>query len=172
MRRWQATAMYDPNTDLYTVLGLNETTDGDAIRQAHRVHIMAIHPDLNVSADATRRSAALNAARDVLLDPARRQQYDTARLLWRLQQALNPPPSVPPVVVQSAVQVPVAPAASTSPPVAETPVPTGFGQVEGMAQRFEWYVKVPVASPAQAFFRGMFMGFDFLLAAHRAGREP
>lgn len=173
MHRWPLNPMYDPRTDLYQLLGVSDAADADTIRQAHRKHIQAVHPDHNGSIEATRRSATLNAARDLLLDPAKRKQYDAARLLWQFQQTWIPQPSarpVPPIAVPPAGHSPVTPAASTSPPMVAPAPMTGFGQVDGFEQRVERYFTTPPASPTQAVLRGMLLGLDILATAHRAGR--
>lgn len=162
--------MYDPRADLYILLGVSDITDDGVIRQAHRTRILGVHPDHNGSTDATRTTAALNAARDILLDPSKRQKYDEARSLWHLQMAPK----------YQSVTTPVPTAAPTPSPVTPTPQPVvtpspmanfGFGRVEGFEQRVESYFKTPPASPVEAFFRGVLLGFDVLATANRAGRE-
>ena len=66
-------------TDLYSVLGVEPEATADELRSAYRARARALHPDVNASGDAAAQMAAVNAAYEVLADPARRQEYDRAR---------------------------------------------------------------------------------------------
>jgi curved DNA-binding protein len=63
--------------DHYATLGLDRRCTIAQIRAAYRVLAKRHHPDVNEGApDATERAVALNAAHEVLSDPARRRAYD------------------------------------------------------------------------------------------------
>lgn len=67
--------------DPYTLLGLLPDAPAEAIRQAYRRQAALIHPDRQPparKAAAAEQMRQLNAARDLLLDPARRRAYDQA----------------------------------------------------------------------------------------------
>ena len=63
--------------DLYGLLGVRPDAPEAAIRAAYRRQIRTSHPDLNPEvSDAASRTARLNVAAKVLLDPALRRTYD------------------------------------------------------------------------------------------------
>ena len=65
------------NEDHYATLGLDRRCTAAQIRSAYRLLSKRFHPDLNPdSAEALARSQALNAAHEILSDPARRRAYD------------------------------------------------------------------------------------------------
>jgi curved DNA-binding protein len=73
----------------YAVLGLDRNCSGSQIRDAYRLLAKRYHPDLNHNSAAAReRTQILNAAYEVLSDPARRRDYD--RELDRASQAAAP----------------------------------------------------------------------------------
>lgn len=79
--------MDTPELKPYDVLGLDPDCTDDQIRSAYRLLAKQYHPDVNRgSAEAVRQTQRLNAAYEVLGDPARRQAYDRARA------AAAPPP--------------------------------------------------------------------------------
>ena len=64
--------------DHYATLGLDRRCTDTQIRAAYRVLAKQHHPDVNGgSRDAMARTQELNAAYEILSDPARRQAYDT-----------------------------------------------------------------------------------------------
>lgn len=66
-----------PEPTHYAVLGLDRHCTAAQIRAAYRRLARQHHPDLNPhSPDASRRTQALNAAHEILGDPARRRAYD------------------------------------------------------------------------------------------------
>lgn len=68
-----------PAFDIYAELGIASSADRLEIRAAYRRAAKSAHPDVADAADATgatARMARINAARDVLLDPGRRADYD------------------------------------------------------------------------------------------------
>lgn len=82
--------MNSPDTDHYATLGLNRRCTLAQIRAAYRLLAKQHHPDVNGgSAEATERAKELNAAHDVLSDPARRRAYD--RTLAEREKTAPPP---------------------------------------------------------------------------------
>ncbi len=64
-------------TDLYDVLGVARDADDDQIKRAYRQLARKHHPDVaQDKADAEHRFKEINAAYQVLSDPAKRAQYD------------------------------------------------------------------------------------------------
>lgn len=79
-----------PDTDHYATLGLDRRCTLAQIRAAYRLLAKRHHPDVNGgSAQATEQAKALNAAHEVLSDPARRRAYD--RELAEGEAASRPP---------------------------------------------------------------------------------
>jgi len=60
----------------YTTLGLERDCTEAQIRSAYRILAKQQHPDLNPSPEAVRHTQALNAAYEILSDPACRRAYD------------------------------------------------------------------------------------------------
>jgi len=71
----------DITKDYYAILGLVPSAEETVIRAAYKALAHRYHPDRNQShaAEAGRKMAELNEARDALLDPIKRKQYDQAR---------------------------------------------------------------------------------------------
>ena len=67
------------NTDLYAVLGVGATADGDAIARAFRGKAKQLHPDTNDAPDAAARFNELVVAYDVLSNHRTRREYDAGR---------------------------------------------------------------------------------------------
>ena len=66
--------------DHYATLGLDQRCTAAQIRTAYRLLAKRLHPDVNGhSAEATQRIQDLNAAFEILGDPARRRTYDLER---------------------------------------------------------------------------------------------
>jgi len=64
--------------DHYATLGLDRNCDVAQIRAAYRLLAKRHHPDVNPdSPEAVARTRELNAAYEVLIDPARRRAYDS-----------------------------------------------------------------------------------------------
>jgi curved DNA-binding protein CbpA len=70
---------YDHRVDHYIALGIASTATHDDIRKAHRALIRELHPDRG---GESKSAAQVNIARDVLLSPITRQEYDDARRDW------------------------------------------------------------------------------------------
>jgi DnaJ-class molecular chaperone len=63
--------------DHYAALGLHRSCTDAQIRAAYRLLAKQLHPDINGgSTDAVQQTQALNAAHEILSDPARRREYD------------------------------------------------------------------------------------------------
>jgi curved DNA-binding protein CbpA len=62
--------------DPYEVLGVGLSVDSAGIERAWREQARRWHPDMCHHPDASRRMAAINRARDLLLDPSARAGYD------------------------------------------------------------------------------------------------
>lgn len=65
--------------DLFAVLGVSEDADEDAIQKAFRRESVKHHPDKTGNADGGERFKIIGAARDVLVDAERREEYLAAR---------------------------------------------------------------------------------------------
>ena len=66
--------------DYYQVLGVKHTASAKEIKAAYKRLASLQHPDLNGgSAEAARAFSQLSHARDILLDPKRRSEYDAQR---------------------------------------------------------------------------------------------
>lgn len=78
-------AAYDPMADHYVALGVGSMASHDEIKKAHRALIRELHPDCGGDAMP---AAQVNIARDVLLNPISREEYDRARREWHEQHLL------------------------------------------------------------------------------------
>jgi hypothetical protein len=93
-----------PTLDPYFLLDVPLNATSEEIRAAYRRRAAACHPDIQPpekKAWALEQMKELNAARDLLLDPARRTQYDTQvrlemqKAMWRARQETYAPPVEP-----------------------------------------------------------------------------
>ncbi len=75
---------------LYQVLQVDPSADPEIIDVAYRRLAMKHHPDRGGGPEAQERMRQLNAARDVLRDPARRAAYDRSMGIVRLPDAMRP----------------------------------------------------------------------------------
>jgi len=144
-----------PAFDVYLELGLATSADRAQIRAAYRQAAKEAHPDVSDVRGATARMARINAARDVLLDPDRRAEYDRQHGLLSRSPAGVPRtartrtgarrPAPPAAHGDDSSYPPVATRAQRGPPTAECPVcswpdPVPFGHCalghEGMAPGF------------------------------------
>ncbi len=87
--------VYDPQQDYYALLGVSPDASPEEIRQAYRQCVRELHPDLNPDRAewATRQLQRVNAAYDVLREPALRQQYDRARSEYAATMPRRPRPA-------------------------------------------------------------------------------
>src|SRR5258708_3702466 len=67
--------------DLYAVLDVDRSADGETIRKQFKLLAKTFHPDLNPDPEAIERMKALNDAYYVLGDPDRRAAYDSVNNL-------------------------------------------------------------------------------------------
>jgi curved DNA-binding protein CbpA len=68
-----------PPTDPYKLLQVDPEADPEIIVAAYRKLARRYHPDVSASEEAAAMMVALNRARDILLDPARRAELDRNR---------------------------------------------------------------------------------------------
>jgi len=68
-----------PPTDPYKLLQVDPEADPEIIDAAYRRLARRYHPDVSARTEAAAMMVALNLARDILLDPARRAQLDRTR---------------------------------------------------------------------------------------------
>ncbi len=74
--------------DYYEILGIVQTADAPAIKQAYRRLARQFHPDLNPGdQEAEERFKALNEAYEMLSDRDRKSQYDDYRRYWLQQKS-------------------------------------------------------------------------------------
>lgn len=90
---------YTPERDAYRLLQVDPRAGADEITAACRRLARTFHPDRNRSPRAHQEMQVVNAVRGLLTDPARRAEYDIARLRF-LSQAYR---AAPPIGVREAV---------------------------------------------------------------------
>src|SRR5215208_2918889 len=71
--------MADP-ADAYKILQVDSEAEDEVIQAAYRRLARKYHPDTTVGPEAAARMAAINAAWELIGDPADRAAYDRARL--------------------------------------------------------------------------------------------
>jgi curved DNA-binding protein CbpA len=86
---------YQPERDVYRLLGLPPSAGRAEILSACRRLARAFHPDRNASARATQEMQVVNAVRSVLIDPRSRAEYDHACLAYLRQDGLPTAPRPP-----------------------------------------------------------------------------
>ena len=60
----------------YELLGVSKDVTEEEIRKAYKIQMKKWHPDINQSPDAMDMSMKINEAKEVLLDPLKRKDYD------------------------------------------------------------------------------------------------
>jgi curved DNA-binding protein CbpA len=88
--------------DPYKVLQVDPEAEDEVIQAAYRRLARKYHPDLAETADAATRMAAINAAWELIGDPAARQAFDRARIAEASVGAGTSPVSDPPRPTASA----------------------------------------------------------------------
>lgn len=63
--------------DYYKILGVDFDADDEDIKRAYRKIALKYHPDKNSSDDATEKFIKATEAYEVLIDPKRREEYDS-----------------------------------------------------------------------------------------------
>ncbi|MBA3687830.1 MAG: DnaJ domain-containing protein [Chloroflexi bacterium] len=85
---------YQPDRDVYRLLGVLPSAGRAEIVDACRVLARAFHPDRNTSGRANEEMQVVNAVRSLLTDPRSRAEYDYARLRFlQLSAATAPAPN-------------------------------------------------------------------------------
>ena len=67
------------NEDLYEILQVHHAAEPEVIEAAYRRLLRMYHPDVNKTSEAHEITVRLNAAYEVLRDPAKRADYDRQR---------------------------------------------------------------------------------------------
>lgn len=140
--------------DPYVALGVAPSASRESIRAAYRSLARRHHPDRG--GDAAR-MASLNAAWDILKDPARRAAFDAMR-------GSSPEPPIPAPPFWAPAARPAAPGSGTI---------LDFGRYEGWSlarvaeadpDYLEWLVRAPIGRPLKP-------EIDAMLAARAAALE-
>lgn len=64
------------NMNYYELLGVKNNATEEEIKVAYKKQMKKWHPDINKSSDAVNMSSMINEAKEVLLDPIKRRDYD------------------------------------------------------------------------------------------------
>ena len=108
---------YQPDRDVYRLLGVPPSAGRAEIVAACRRLAQAFHPDRNESKRATEEMRVVNAVRSLLTDPPARAEYDRARLTFWAATAHPRPAAVLRVAPRERQ-----PARSLTRPAAELPL--------------------------------------------------
>src|SRR5713101_7489313 len=68
--------------DYYKTLGVHKDATAADIKKAYRKFARQFHPDVNKSADASKKFKEVNEANEVLSDPEKRKRYDQLGPDW------------------------------------------------------------------------------------------
>ena len=98
--------------DPYKVLQVDAEAEDEVIQAAYRRLAQKYHPDVAPGPDAATRMMAINAAWEILRDPARRASHDLARRLERARSERDPSGQAASHVRQSPAPVSADPAAA------------------------------------------------------------
>lgn len=60
----------------YELLGVEKNASEEEIKRAYKSQMKVWHPDINKTANASEMSTKINTAKEVLLDPVKRAEYD------------------------------------------------------------------------------------------------
>ncbi len=83
---------YQPDRDVYRLLGVPPSARSAEIAAACRTLARAFHPDRNESHHATQEMQVVNAVRALLTDPQSRAEYDRERhVFWSTTARRSPP---------------------------------------------------------------------------------
>ena len=66
----------DTNLSFYELLGVKNDATEDEIKQAYKKQMKKWHPDINKDPNAVNISSRINEAKEILLDPIKRYDYD------------------------------------------------------------------------------------------------
>jgi curved DNA-binding protein CbpA len=146
--------------DPYKLLQVDPEADVEIIQVAYRKLAQRYHPDVAPGADSDRMMAELNAARDLLVDPASRAAHDRSRraalAMSRDGTAAHPRPATPPA--DDGSRAPSHRAADPRPGNASGSVLT-FGRYVGWSlgevartdlEYVEWLDRMPIGRPYRA----------------------
>lgn len=73
--------MEDTTPDYYAILQVSPTAEKEVIEAAYRKLAQKYHPDINKSPEAEEKMKRINAAYEVISDPAKRAAYDATRCI-------------------------------------------------------------------------------------------
>jgi curved DNA-binding protein CbpA len=102
-----------PEPDAYKVLQVDSEAEDEVIQAAYRRLAQKYHPDRLPDAEGKARMVAINAAWELIGDPARRAAYDRERAATR---SAAPGPGTTPRPAASRSSAPHQPAAGSTPP--------------------------------------------------------
>ena len=105
--------------DLYKLLQVDSEADSDVIQAAYRRLAQKFHPDIAGGPESAERMVAINAAWEILGDPARRSLYDVERQQARIAPAATVPAAPAPAPARPAPPAPRRPSTAAGMPPPE-----------------------------------------------------